>query len=113
MCRHLTGGIVGSVLILLAPLTASAECGSLPLRTFTVEERQQLETQHGVNWWRAMGLIPGPQTAADYVERPFGDSSITVYIPQQFWDPRGCAASPDPPARPRESREKEQSAPGP
>jgi hypothetical protein len=26
------------------------------------QERQQLETQSGVNWWKAMGLIPGPQT---------------------------------------------------
>ena len=100
------------MLVLLAPLPVWAACGSLPLRTFTAEERQQFETQHGVNWWRAMGLIPGPQTAADYVERPFGDSSITAYIPQQFWDPRGCAATPDRPARPREPTEKEQRAPG-
>jgi hypothetical protein len=40
-----------------------------------------------------MGLIPGPQTAADWVERPAGDSSITVFSPQQFWDPRACASN--------------------
>jgi hypothetical protein len=73
--------------------TAFAECACLPLRTFTPEERQQFETQHGVNWWKAMGLIPGPQTAADWVERPAGDSFITVFSPQQFWDPRACASN--------------------
>jgi hypothetical protein len=66
------------------------------LRTFTLEERVQLETQYGPAWWRALGLIPGPSTADDYVERPFGDSSVTTYSPRQFWDPRICDASPDP-----------------
>jgi hypothetical protein len=112
MSRRLTGGVVASVLISLVPLTASAECGSLPRRTFTPEERQQFETQHGVNWWRAVGLVPGPQTAGDYVERPFGDSFITVYVPQQFWDPRGCAAGGDRPARPPVPKNTGQGAPG-
>jgi hypothetical protein len=85
-------------LVLAAPLAASAECKAPALRTFTEEERRQFEIQHGVNWWRAMGLIPGPETAADYVNRPAGDSIITVYIPQQFWDFRACAGRPGPPA---------------
>jgi hypothetical protein len=47
------------VLLLLASVgTASAECACLPLRTFTPEERQQLETQYGVDWWKAMGSFP-------------------------------------------------------
>jgi hypothetical protein len=79
------------VLLLLASVgTASAECACLPLRVFTPIERAQFETQYGLNWWRAIGLIPGPSTPGDYVERPSGDSSITIYSPQQFWDPRGC-----------------------
>jgi hypothetical protein len=86
-----------SVVVSVRPLRgrrghlAAADCASLPLRTFTPEQRQQLETQYGVNWWKAMGLIPGPETAADYVDRPAGDSIVTVYMPQQFRDPRGCA----------------------
>jgi hypothetical protein len=85
---------LGVVLLLLASVgPASAECACLPLRTFTPEERQQLETQYGVNWWMAMGLIPGPQIPGDWVERPAGDSSITVFSPQQFWDPRACASN--------------------
>jgi hypothetical protein len=84
------------VVLLLASIgTASAECASLPLRTFTPAERQQFETQYGVNWWKAMGLIPGPQTPSDWVERPAGDSSIIVFSPQQFWDPRACVGKPD------------------
>ena len=82
------------VLVLGASVgTVSAECTCLPLRTFTVEERQQLELQHGVDWWKVLGLIPGPQTPSDWVERPAGDSLITVFSPQQFWDPRGCASN--------------------
>jgi hypothetical protein len=82
------------VLLLLASAdTASAEGACLPLRTFTPEDRQQFETQHGVNWWKSMGLIPGPQTPGDWVDRPAGDSSITVFSPQQFWDPRACATT--------------------
>jgi hypothetical protein len=68
--------------------TASAECAALRLRTFTSAERAHLETQYGPNWWQALGLIPGPSTPADYVNRPFGDSFTTVYSPQQFWDPQ-------------------------
>jgi hypothetical protein len=80
------------VLLLLASVvTTSAESACPRLRTFSPEERQQFETQYGVNWWKTMGLIPGPETAADYVDRPAGDSSITVFIPQQFWDLRACA----------------------
>lgn len=82
------------VLLLAASAgTVSAECACLPLRTFTVEERQQLELQHGADWWKVLGLIPGPQTAGDWVERHAGDSLITVFSPQQFWDPRGCASN--------------------
>jgi hypothetical protein len=80
------------VLLLLASVvTTSAESACPRLRTFSPEQRQQFETQYGVNWWKTMGLIPGPETAADYVDRPAGDSSITVFIPQQFWDLRACA----------------------
>ena len=81
------------VLLLTSVGTASAECSCLPLRTFTPEERQQFETQYGVNWWRAMGLIPGPQSPADWVERPDGDSSIAFFSQQQFWDHRACASN--------------------
>ena len=77
-----------------APPATSAACKAPALRTFTEAERQQFETQYGVNWWKAMGLIPGPETAADYVNRPAGDSIITVYMPQQFWDLRACADRP-------------------
>jgi hypothetical protein len=80
-----------AVLLLASVGTASAERACLRLRTFSAEERQQFETQYGVGWWKTMGLIPGPQTAGDWVERPAGDSSITVFSPQQFWDPRACA----------------------
>ena len=80
-------------LLFTSVATASAERACLPLRTFTPEERQQFETQYGVNWWKAMGLIPGPQTPGDWVERPAGESSITVFSPQQFWDPRACASN--------------------
>jgi hypothetical protein len=73
--------------------TAFAECASLLLRTFTPEQRQQFETQYGVNWWKMMGLIPGPQTPGDWVERPGGDNSVIVFSPQQFWDPRACASN--------------------
>jgi hypothetical protein len=95
----------------LTPPATAAECQGPALRTFTEAERWQFETQYGVNWWKAMGLIPGPQTADDYVNRPAGDSIITVYIPQQFWDFRGCATgaqrpapagSAAPPERPRQ-----------
>jgi len=48
-----------------------------------------------------MGLIPGPQTPADWVERPAGDSSIAVFSPQQFWDPRGCASNTIDPQAPK------------
>ena len=79
------------VMLLLASLgTASAEAACPRLRTFSPEERQQFETQYGVNWWKTLGLTPGPQTAADWVERPAGDSSITVFIPQQFWEFGTC-----------------------
>jgi hypothetical protein len=89
------------IVLLLGPAsTVAAECGCLRLRTFTAGERAQLETQYGLDWWRALGLIPGPATADDYVERPFGDSSRTVYIPQRFWDPRACGPGPDRPHRP-------------
>jgi hypothetical protein len=96
MGQAIARALVAALLMGSAPLPVSAECPSLPLRTFTPEERQRFETQYGVNWWKAMGLIPGPETAADYVERPFGDSTITVFIPQRFWDPRACATGTDP-----------------
>ncbi|MGH2437157.1 MAG: hypothetical protein ACRDFA_09195 [bacterium] len=87
--------------VLLAPIQAFTECTCLPLWTFTPKERQRFETQYGQNWWQALGLIPGPQTAGDYVERPFGDSSMIIYSPQHFWDPRPCAINTDRLARPR------------
>ena len=81
------------VLLLGSVNTMAAEFGCLPLRTFTPEERAQFETPYGPNWWRTMGFIPGPSTPGDWVERPAGDSSITVFSPQQFWDPRACASN--------------------
>ena len=91
-----------AVLLLVESVgTASAECARLPLRTFSPEERQQFETQYGVNWWKAIGLLPGPETAGDWVERPAGDSSITLFSPKQFWDPRACATTTDPGAATR------------
>ena len=39
----------------VAPVQAFAECACLPLRTFTPEERQQFETQYGIDWWKVMG----------------------------------------------------------
>ena len=100
--RYYVTLLVAALLMVTAQVAAQpatpAECGGLALRTFTEAERQQFETQYGVNWWKARGLIPGPETAADYVSRPFGDSTITVYMPQQFWDPRACADRPAAPA---------------
>lgn len=94
---RLTGraSLIAVLLLFVSVVTPSAECARLRLRTFSPEERQQLETQYGVNWWRTMGLIPGPQTPGDWVERPAGDSSITIFSPQQFWDPRACAINTD------------------
>jgi hypothetical protein len=93
--------LVATLLMVTAQVAASpatsAECKAPALRTFTEAERQQFETQYGLTWWRAMGLIPGPETAADYVNRPAGDSIITVYMPQRFWDFRACASRPEPP----------------
>ena len=74
--------------------TASAECGCLSLRIFTPAEREDLETQYGIAWWKVLGLIPGPADPRDWVERPWGDSLRTVYMPQRFWDPRACVAGP-------------------
>ena len=62
---------------------------------------QNFETQYGIDWWKVMGLIPGPSQPGDWVERWWGDSSRTFYVPQQFWDPRGCASSGEKLARPR------------
>lgn len=87
---------LGALLLLGSVNTVATEGGCLQLRTFTPEERAQFETQHGPNWWRIMGLIPGPSTPDDYVERPFGDSSTTIYSPRQFWDPRACGSGSDP-----------------
>jgi hypothetical protein len=64
-----------------------------PARTFTPEERQRFESQNGPEWWKRLGLVPGPAQPDDWVERPWGDSLIRVYVPQQFWDPRGCAVN--------------------
>ena len=69
---------------------AASSC--LELRTFRPEERQRFETRHGLEWWKTLGLIPGPAQAGDWVERPWGDSFRTFHMPQQFWDPRACAA---------------------
>jgi hypothetical protein len=100
--RHaMARALVAALLLGITPLPASAACAALQLRTFTPEERHRFETQYGVNWWKALGLIPGPESADDYVQRPFGDSTITVFMPQQFWDPRGCATGTDRPAPPR------------
>jgi len=74
--------------------TASAERGCVSLRIFTPAEREHLETLYGTDWWRFLGLIPGPADPRDWIERPWGDSSRVIYMPQQFWDPRACVAGP-------------------
>ena len=56
--------------------TASAECGCLSLRIFTPAEREHLETQYGIDWWKVLGSLR------------------VVYMPQRFWDPRACVAGP-------------------
>ena len=81
------------VVTALAPIRASADCSCLRLRTFTAEERQRFESQNGLEWWRTLGLVPGPAQPDDWVERPSGDSSIRIYAPQQFWDLRACVTS--------------------
>jgi hypothetical protein len=81
-----------AVLLLASIGTASAECACVSLRTFTPEERRRFETQLGTEWWKVMGLIPGPAQRGDWVERAGGDSSSMVYMPQQFWDLRACVA---------------------
>jgi hypothetical protein len=96
MMHARVGSGLGALLLVLTSVgTAFAERACLRLRSFSPEDRRQLETQYGVSWWTTMGLIPGPQTASDWVDRPAGDSSITVFSPQQFWDPRGCAIDAD------------------
>jgi hypothetical protein len=35
--------------------------------------------RYGVEWWKALGLIPGPAQRGDWVERPSGDSSRMLY----------------------------------
>jgi hypothetical protein len=104
MGRTIARLLLVALLVTTAPGPASSGCSGPKLRTFTPEERQRLETQYGPTWWKALGLIPGPETADDYVQQPSGDSVITVYAPQRFWDPRGgCATGsqkpPEPPAR--------------
>jgi hypothetical protein len=96
MVQNLRRASLVVVLLLASVGPASAECASLPLRTFTPQERQQFETQYGVHWWKVMGLIPGPQCQADWVERPAGDTSVTVFSPQQLWDPRACVSRMNP-----------------
>jgi hypothetical protein len=99
--KFLVAALLMVTVQVMAPPATPAECKGPTLRTFTEDERRQFETQYGVNWWRAMGLIPGPETAADYVNRPFGDSTITVYMPQQFWDLRACVSGAERSAPPR------------
>jgi hypothetical protein len=99
MAQTARASLIVVLLLLGSVATASAEC--MPLRTFTPEERQQFETQYGVNWWKAMGLIPGPQSAGDWVERSAGDSSMTLFSPRQFWDPRACATNTSDPRGPK------------
>jgi hypothetical protein len=79
------------VLLLLASVsTASADGTCVSLRTFMPEERGRFEEQYGIEWWKAIGLIPGPAQSGDWAERHWGDSSRMVYMPQQFWDLRSC-----------------------
>lgn len=93
--RRLARTALLTIVLLLASLgTGFAECACLPLRVFTPIERAEFEMQYGPNWWQALGLIPGPSTPDDWVQRSSADSSITVYSPQQFWDPRACGAAP-------------------
>ena len=76
----------------VSPAPADNSC--VALRTFTPEERGKFEERYGVEWWKALGLIPGPAQPGDWVERPSGDSSRMHYVPQQFWDLRSCVAAP-------------------
>jgi hypothetical protein len=67
------------VLLLASVDTASGDCTCVSLRTFTLEERERFEERYGVEWWKALGLIPGPAQRGDRVERPSGDSSRMLY----------------------------------
>jgi hypothetical protein len=80
--------------------TASAECTCVSLRTFTPEERGRFEEQYGIEWWKAIGLIPGPAQPGDWVEWRAADSSRMIYMPQQFWDLRSCVPGTDRSPRP-------------
>ena len=79
---------LGVVLLLLASVgTASAECTCVSLRTFTSEERGRFEEQYGIEWWKVIGLIPGPPQPGDWAERHWGDSSRMVYMPAAVLGP--------------------------
>ena len=85
---------LGVVLLFLASVgTASAECTCGSLRTFTPDERGRFEERYGLEWWKALGLVPGPAQPGDWVERPSGDSFRMLYMPEQFWDFRSCVAA--------------------
>jgi hypothetical protein len=87
--------LVVALLLFASVGTASAECACVLLRTFTSEERGRFEEQYGIEWWKVIGLIPGPAQPGDWAERYGGDSSRMVYMPQQFWDLRSCVADTD------------------
>ena len=88
------------IMLFLALLTfawvnpAPADNRCVSLRTFTPEERGKFEERYGIEWWKALGLIPGPGQPGDWVERPSGDSSRLLYMPREFWDLRSCVAAP-------------------
>jgi hypothetical protein len=88
------------VMVIASVGTAFAGGTCVSLRTFTLEERGRFETQYGIEWWKVMGLIPGPAQPGDWVERSWGDSSRVTYMPQQFWDLRACVKDGNRPQRP-------------
>jgi hypothetical protein len=94
-----TSGVV-ALLLLASAGTAFADRTCVSLRTFTAEERGRFEEQYGIEWWKVIGLIPGPAQPGDWAERHSGDSSRMVYMPQQFWDLRSCVADTDRLGRP-------------
>jgi hypothetical protein len=61
------------VLFLASVPGASADCTCVSLRTFMPEERGRFEEQYGIEWWKVIGLIPGPAQPGDWAERHSGE----------------------------------------
>jgi hypothetical protein len=57
----------------VSPAAADNSCVSL--RTFTLEERGKFEGRYGIEWWKALGLIPRP------AQRVTGLSGLPATVP--------------------------------